>query len=198
MTQFAGRFENHCSRQWAEKEPRKNVVFLFFTLNDFFQCFWQDSLFFNEPIPWKQQKAEGKGDLCVSHRYFCLGSTRSVFPQVTDFLGDQDKTSSHLSHLNASLLCCQASESQEAVWVWVFSVSFTSLHHPPPSPLPNCTWFYFPVLQTMNSARLTWHKVPTNFVPATVDGRFRAQAEKLTLERGEDTFPFDQRKRQGV
>ena len=51
------------------------------------------------------------------------------------------------------------------------NVSFTSLHHPPPSPRPNCTWFYFPVLQTMNSARLTWHKVPTNFVPATVDGR---------------------------
>ena len=82
MTQFAGKFENHCSKQWAEKEPRKNVVFLFFTLNDFFQCFWWDSLFFSKPISGKKQKAEVKGDLCVSHRYFCLGSMRSVFPQV--------------------------------------------------------------------------------------------------------------------
>lgn len=33
---------------------------------------------------------------------------------------------------------------------------------------------------------------------AVVDGGFRAQAEKLTLEMGKDTFPFDQRRRQGV
>ena len=131
MTQFAGKFENHCSKQWAEKEPRKNVVFLFFTLNDFFQCFWWDSLFFSKPISGKKQKAEVKGDLCVSHRYFCLGSMRSVFPQVTDFLEDQTKMFSHLSHLNVSLLCCQ-SWVQSAVWFWVFSASFTSLHYPDP------------------------------------------------------------------
>ena len=140
MTQFAGKFENHCSKQWAEKEPRKNVVFLFFTLNDFlfftlndfFQCFWWDSLFFSKPISGKKQKAEVKGDLCVSHRYFCLGSMSSVFPQVTDFWEDQDKMFSHLSHLNVSFLCCQSSKSQNAVWFWVFSASFTSLHHPDP------------------------------------------------------------------
>ena len=68
--------------------------------------------------------------------------------------------------------CADNHESQHAVWFWVSSVSWTSLHHSdPPSPLSNCTWFYIPVLKIMNLACLIWHKTPTNFAPSAVNGR---------------------------
>ena len=133
----------------------------------FFSVLWTGQPF----LQWAHLliKTEGRGErwhVCLS-QMLLFREHESVFPRVTDFLEDRDYMFSHLSHSNVSLLCWQSSESQHAVWFWVSGVSCTSLHHSdPPSPLSDCTWFYFPVLQIMNLACLIWHTVPT-----TVNGR---------------------------